>query len=844
MRWLVLVLCLALLASVASAAGVSMTGVSQTTAAPAAVFSRSTGLQTNTVELDRFVALSGSGLYASDRTAVSGHATTARDSWPYTITAGAWESDAGVCEPVGATQTGSEYEVSYAATDIWAMALSGYIEGGTTSLYSAARTRLLEMTAITDFEAADISGGNQCILDLGAAAAHLVEAALLLEDAGYSGWTNTDRQQLANWLAAEVFPLVSWGIDARKNNWGSVTFASALAIAAYANGGISLLTKHDATTVSPSAYLSGAGTPLAKWLSTANGDELDSTCQDAGQVFGLQSHGGFPDELRRSVGTDDCPEASLAFDCPTPSTCGASTFYQQKTTAALAHVCEILRRIDGSGARCFNLTSHGGNDEALYDAAQFASGSTFQSYQLDDTTQGYRYVAGEYYADAALKAALDSGSVSVRGGRDYAYTRITHAPEVAYVSPPATGSCADGVDCYCDRVSGAGPLGTGDPLYRADRIFCEDYEDERFYENVAGGWIDGAPGDGGLWNRGVDALWFSTRGSSDGQAMRYGDGVPTLGQRCEFGPGAPSPGNGYQGCAQAEYCSLAQGQLAGAGRDCWGPGANGHAGIDMQRSGDFDDEVATLTLTGGYGVTSDIGAGDQHMAYRVGEGNTQGILGATTWTATTSLGIIQLRAYSSNASSASGINDPWKDDEFGDCPYCESTWMGNVGIGDGGNVFPFSPIMFLDPAIGGGAARLAACNAAITAPGFTLHVGQIGCNDIALEYGATNGTGTGQYDQATDWPFGQWRCARGYVTGMGTSSMAMKIWIGDELIIHFSGFDGTVLSNKNYDNVAWNAYANSNQGLGESPTTATIYRYQDNLLFTTGEPPTCAASGY
>lgn len=54
MRWLVLVLCLALLASVASAAGVSMTGVSQTTAAPAAVFSRSTGLQTNTVELDRF----------------------------------------------------------------------------------------------------------------------------------------------------------------------------------------------------------------------------------------------------------------------------------------------------------------------------------------------------------------------------------------------------------------------------------------------------------------------------------------------------------------------------------------------------------------------------------------------------------------------------------------------------------------------------------------------------------------------------------------------------------------------------------------------------------------------
>lgn len=48
--------------------------------------------------------------------------------------------------------------------------------------------------------------------------------------------------------------------------------------------------------------------------------------------------------------------------------------------------------------------------------------------------QGYRYVAGEYYADANLKAALDDGSVSVQDGHDYAYTRITHAIGVAYAN--------------------------------------------------------------------------------------------------------------------------------------------------------------------------------------------------------------------------------------------------------------------------------------------------------------------------------------------------------------------------------------------------------------------------
>ena len=464
MRILALLLLLILIPLQTSAdSGVTFSGASRSYSQGFVTFSRSTGLQTNAQELNRFASLSSAGSYLSDKTSLASHATTARDNWSstYTITPGAWESDNTNpgnpsppnkrCEPVGHNQAAAEYEISYMATDIFAMALSGYIAGGTTSLYSAARTRLLELTSITDFESSDISAGNQCILDLGSAAPHIVEAAFLLEEAGYVGWTNADRVQLSNWLATEVFPLISWGIDARKNNWGIIDLGGSLAIAAYTQGGLPLLTKWNASTISPSSYISGALVPLAKWLSTANGDELDSDCQDASQVFGLQSYGGFPDELRRSVGNADCPETSLAFDSPR----GDSTFYQQKTTNGLAHVCEILRRLDGNGNRCFDLVSHGGDDEALYDAAQFSMGATFQSFYLDDTTQGVRYVAGEYYDSSGLKSALEDGNgVSVRGGRDYAYTRITHAPGVAYI---VTGGIA-GVESAC-ATSGLYGLG-------------------------------------------------------------------------------------------------------------------------------------------------------------------------------------------------------------------------------------------------------------------------------------------------------------------------------------------------------------------------------------------------
>lgn len=65
------------------------------------------------------------------------------------------------------------------------------------------------------------------------------------------------------------------------------------------------------------------------------------------------------------------------------------------------------------------------------------------------------------------------------------------------------------------------------------------------------------------------------------------------------------------------------------------------------------------------------------------------------------------------------------------------------------------------------------------------------------------------------------------------------------LIIDFSGFDGEFLDNKNgYHGMTWNAYANTNQGGGEIPTTITSYRYEDNFHLREGAPVSCQQIGF
>jgi hypothetical protein len=408
---------------------------------------RTTGLQTNMVELARFDALwdteGGSGPINDDRAAVLADASAViGGNWPYTLDyPAAWESDdtTGRCEPIGVNQVVNEYNFRDASTDILALAMAGALEehrspGAGAPFFAGVRSTLLEATVMSGFEPTDISGSNQCILDLGTAVPNFLEAAWLMEDAGYASWTEANRLTLAQWARDEVFYLVSWGVKSRKNNWGIVTFNAALTIAAYGEGveGFDNVTEWDSAggqTRTPTQYLNLADERLNAWINNS-GNQMDSQCQDAGR---------------------NCNQEDLSFLCgPGQAECSAGNdakFYQQKATNGLAHTCEILRRVDGNGARCFDIATHDANPasrEALYDAALFSttertspSGTTagiFQDYAVSEFAQGFRYVASTYYDDICMYSAFEETATDVRGGRDYPYTRITHREGVAYDS--------------------------------------------------------------------------------------------------------------------------------------------------------------------------------------------------------------------------------------------------------------------------------------------------------------------------------------------------------------------------------------------------------------------------
>ena len=233
---------------------------------------------------------------------------------------------------------------------------------------------------------------------------------------------------------------------------------------------------------------------------------------------------------------------------------------------------------------------------------------------------------------AALPAMGASSGVRVSGGR---FTVVTTPP-----TPPLLGACTDGVDCMCDTLNPSSTL-----------LFCEDFESAALYENIEDGWPDGEDL-GGTWNRGADSYWENRFGNGDGGLFVSSDGPPTLGTACGFG--------GFGCSGQKEWCSTAQGALAGVGADCWGPNSNTGARIDIQRSGDFNEEVTDLVLTGGIGASANVLAGNQHLAQRLPAGDFAGKHGdihlktggngspSNGTTAVTEVGITMLLAYSSN----------------------------------------------------------------------------------------------------------------------------------------------------------------------------------------------------
>jgi hypothetical protein len=291
-----------------------------------------------------------------------------------------------------------------------------------------ARKSLLEFARTEGFEREDgenpYSGGNQCVLDLAVAVFHVVESALLLENTAAAVWTPADRSLLQAWLVEEVFDLVAWPIDGRKNNWGVLGVGSAAAIATYVDF-CTPLYDWRGRRWSPAGYLDAVDTKVRLWASPTVA--MDSACAEIGAPFGYQAHGALPDEQRRGPGDDgaECRARRIADLCSGSKGCSVGHLYSLKTLNALVRVAELMRR--QGDARLFVFPIGAGADlRTIYDYVTGGQGS-FDRHPILQEFASLAYVLGAYYRLPAMRAVRLEDGTKVRGGRDYAYGAITHA---------------------------------------------------------------------------------------------------------------------------------------------------------------------------------------------------------------------------------------------------------------------------------------------------------------------------------------------------------------------------------------------------------------------------------
>jgi hypothetical protein len=401
------------------------------------------------------------------------------------------------------------------------------------------------------------------------------------------------------------------------------------------------------------------------------------------------------------------------------------------------------------------------------------------------------------------------------------------APAVSEAS-----SCTDGVDCYCDKVTNP-----SDPQYDPKLLVCEDFEAVTLHDDVNlgagaptyGPWYDdtGAPRPG---DRGFNSYWVRHYGSGENPCRWRGTmPTPTRGEVCPFAK-----------------CNSATEWSAG---DPWT--ANDIACLDILRNGEFDDEVSTITApslpSGGSGVFD----GRQVLGHRVGKGFAAGITGDAGFRAVTEIGVTMAFGYASNVLASGVWNYPWKHNQFsGNTPsnwesihpgkswYLPEHWsLGRTGAGSSAE----NPYRGFRIHTGWPNGDKTACNAALADA--TVSVGVARCDTASLEMGAD----ASLYNQVADFPWGTWGCHRAHMSGIGTSNTAIRVWHNEVLVFEMTGFDGAALYYQSYDNLSWNAYSNSNQGsagTGETPTTQTTYRYEDNVHLREGVPVSCAAINF
>jgi hypothetical protein len=418
-------------------------------------------------------------------------------------------------------------------------------------------------------------------------------------------------------------------------------------------------------------------------------------------------------------------------------------------------------------------------------------------------------------------------------------------------------SCTKGTDCFCDCVTGADRgdgfkndacqskgtyVGTSsfNPQGSATTLVCEDFEAPTLHPTNTSGTGNGAPYYGPWWDttggsagdRGFNSYW----------RRNYGNGVNNM----IWSNGQPSSPTHGGACA-FPACTGLKPWLAG-------DAANGNSltpGMAFLRTGDFDDEISTLTdpanaAGGGSGAFD----GAVSLAHRnpSGAGNVKGIAGAKNFGAQQTFGVTMAMAFPMNLTNAGTVvHNAWKFNEWGRNGEAGGAGMVGFGYTSYGSYFPFYGFL-LHRSSGG--FTVAQCNTAKAAA--TIAAGRFTCSDLARTGAITSFTWfPTNYTHATHWPLGSWGCIRAYYQNLGDASSAW--WIKftgpdgtERTVVDISGMDTSGFrvgqTPKGISSLIWNNYANRNQT--RNPATVTTFRYEDNVHVRAGMPVSCSQIGY
>lgn len=393
-------------------------------------------------------------------------------------------------------------------------------------------------------------------------------------------------------------------------------------------------------------------------------------------------------------------------------------------------------------------------------------------------------------------------------------------------------SCNDGIDCYCDRVSGAGPLGVSDPAYNPALRLCEDYDDDAFrLTGVSNNWVAGTGG-----NRGGSSLWLT----------RYGNGAD--GSIWENGEPGATPTNGPQ-CA----FPLCSGMKEWDEDDRWQANALEPWLDIIDEASDFtaeDPTAGTPTIEGSGGLSF---FGNALLAYRNGPGrpNTDKGAGGKIHSSGGGLGISQLGytalwGYDARVLDYSILSQAWKHDEV--TGVLGGAENGLLGFRSTGNNDPIPPIQ---------ADRFPFHNFVFT-EGYSCATALAGANFHGLSRAFCDGADNIQHETTSfsfsaDWDLTKQHCVSWYWDFRTISSVTVKAWFDGTLVIHVTGLN---MTGSMYDStsgpdgvgsIVFNNYSNRSNlsdPQNTTPRPGVNRRYADNVTIVDGTPQLCSDLGF